>query len=115
MNSEKVVKSLLSFFTMTETIQFQNLNKKMIRKPYDKLVKKHQRSLIINSGLTRVERIRLWYNKTQLLKAKKIQKGQLPHLYRRLAKKPSSFYNEILIDADRTFPHILLFNNKGKA
>jgi len=26
--------------------------------------------LIINSGLTRIERVRLWYNKTNLLEAR---------------------------------------------
>ena len=59
--------------------------------------------------------MRLWYSKTQLLKAKKLQKGQLPHLYRRLAKKKSPSYSEIIIDSERTFPHILLFYNQDKA
>lgn len=104
---------LLSYLRMTETIIFQNLNKNKIRKPFAKLIAKHQRYLIINIGLTRVERLILWYNKTELLKVKNGSAHH--HLYRRLSKKQSPCISDILIDADRTFPHIHLFYNKEKA
>jgi hypothetical protein len=52
---------------MTESILFENINKERVRKPFKKFIARHQRFLIINIGLTRVERLRLWYNKTQLL------------------------------------------------
>lgn len=59
--------------------------------------------------------MRLWYNKTKLLEAKQNQKGQLPNLYRRLAKKQSKYNHEIQIDAERTYPLIQLFANKERA
>ncbi|CDW77234.1 tbc domain-containing protein [Stylonychia lemnae] len=111
----RIFKTLLSFLTLTETINFYNLNKNLIRQDYSKIIIKQQRKLILNLGLTRIERIRLWYNKTQLLEAKQLQKGQLPNLYRRLSKKQSAYHQEIITDAERTFPHILLFNNQSRA
>lgn len=71
----RIVRAVIGYLTMTESILFENINKERVRKPYRKFIARHQRFLIINIGLTRVERLRLWYNKTQLLQAKKVQKG----------------------------------------
>jgi hypothetical protein len=60
----EIIKVLISFFTMTESIVFENINKEKVRKNCKKIIAKHQRNLIINTGLTRVERLRLWYHKT---------------------------------------------------
>jgi hypothetical protein len=111
----RIVRTVIGYLTMTESILFENINKEKVRKPFRKFIARHQRFLIINTGLTRVERLRLWYNKTQLIQAKKVQKGRFPNLYRRLSKKQNKFSNEIHIDAERTFPHILMFGNQDKA
>jgi hypothetical protein len=111
----RIVRTVIGYLTMTESILFENINKEKVRKPFRKFIARHQRFLIINTGLTRVERLRLWYNKTQLIQAKKVQKGRFPNLYRRLSKKQNKFSNEIHIDAERTFPHILMFGNQEKA
>lgn len=47
--NQKFIKTLISYFTMTETIIFENLNKGVFRKQYHKLIIKHQRTLIINT------------------------------------------------------------------
>lgn len=60
----EVTKILISYMTISESIVFENINKNKVRLPFKKLIAKHQRNLIINAGLTRVERLRLWYNKT---------------------------------------------------
>ncbi len=67
-----IVRTVIGYLTMTESILFENINKERVRKPFRKFIARHQRYLIINTGLTRVERLRLWYNKTQLLQAKKV-------------------------------------------
>ena len=36
-------------------------------------------------------------------------------MYRRLSKKQNTHFNEIQIDSERTFPHVLMFGSQNKA
>lgn len=59
-----IVESLISFLNLTESLAIRQVSKRVFIELHSKVVTKHQRYLIVNIGLTRVERLRLWYNKT---------------------------------------------------
>ena len=47
--SKPIVQMIISFLTMSETIRFIGLSKRFGTKPFESLVTKHQRDLIINN------------------------------------------------------------------